>query len=121
MMIGKFEENNDGYSGEINCLALHVPAVVFNPMPIKQGSVPDFVVASSTEAGEDYEIGAAWKKTSKDGKPYLSVRLDGPTLATAINAALTRQQDGSYALLWNRPKPKKEGDASAEQSDAAAA
>jgi uncharacterized protein (DUF736 family) len=39
-----------------------------------------------------YEIGAAWKKTSKTGKPFLSVKLEGPTLVQPINCALTRRE-----------------------------
>jgi uncharacterized protein (DUF736 family) len=53
--------------------------------------------------------GYAAKQSSplpKTGNPYLSVKLDGPTLAQPINGALIRQQDGSYALVWNRKEVK---------------
>ena len=75
----------------------------------KQGNSPDFVVfgAPSEEDGE-FELGAAWAKTSKAGKPYLSVKLDGPMLIAPINCALTQQLDGSYALVWNRKDAKAE-------------
>ena len=107
MMIGKFKESGEGYYGSIYGIALSVPFVTFSPVPAPHGNGPDFVVfgARSEEEGE-FELGAAWKKISKKGKAYLSVKLDGPTLPAPINCALTRQQDGSYALLWNRPKPK---------------
>jgi uncharacterized protein (DUF736 family) len=101
MMIGKFEQNGDGYTGIINALGLGVEAVTFSPVPVKQGHGPDFVVIGATN-GAEFEIGAAWKKTSKAGNAYLSVKLDGPTLAGPINCALTAQRDGSHALMWNR-------------------
>jgi uncharacterized protein (DUF736 family) len=101
MMIGKFTQNADAYTGSINAMGLSLPAVTFSPMPVKQGNGPDFVVIGAT-IGAEFEIGAAWKKTSKKGKAYLSVKLDGPTLAAPINCALTTQLDGSLALVWNR-------------------
>ena len=52
------------------------------------------------------ELGAAWAKTSKAGKPYLSVKLDGPTLVAPINCALTKQANGPFALVWNRKDAK---------------
>ena len=82
-------------------------------------SQPDFVVlgAPSEEDGE-FEFGAAWAKTSKAGKPYLSVKLDGPTLAQPINCALTKQQDGSHALVWNRKDAKADEQPAAEEAAA---
>jgi uncharacterized protein (DUF736 family) len=101
MMIGKFTANGDGYKGSINALGVSLAAVTFSPMPVRQGHGPDFVVIGAI-SGAEFEIGAAWKKTSKAGKAYLSVKLDGPTLAAPINCALTSQLDGSFALVWNR-------------------
>lgn len=59
-----------------------------------------------------------WKKTSKKGKPYLSVKLDGPTLAAPINCALTEQTDGSYGLIWNRKDRDEEHSVADEQAAA---
>jgi uncharacterized protein (DUF736 family) len=105
MLIGTFTEAEDGYRGVITALALHVDDVIFSPVPVKQGDGPDFIVLANDTL---YEIGAAWKKTSKNGKPFLSVKLDGPTLVQPINCALTQQPDGSYGLIWNRKKPPEE-------------
>jgi uncharacterized protein (DUF736 family) len=50
-------------------------------------------------------LGAAWRKTSGSGKPYLSITLDGPTLAEPTHCALTRHpESGAYRLVWNRPE-----------------
>ena len=77
-------------------------------MPVKQGSGPDFVVLGQSRDGQ-FELGAAWAKTSKKDKPYLSVKLDGPTLVQPINCALTKQADGSHALVWKPGTPTKRG------------
>jgi uncharacterized protein (DUF736 family) len=84
---------------------------------VKQGNGPDFVVVGVCY-GEEFELGAAWaktSKTSKKGKPYLSVRLDSPAFVDPINCALTKQADGSHALVWSR----KDSNESAEEQAAA--
>ena len=111
-MIGKFTQNDDGYTGNIHHMGLSLPVVTFSPMPVKQGNGPDFVVIGQT-VGAEFEIGAAWKKTSKKGKAYLSVKLDGPMLAAPINCALTAQLDGSHALIWSRDSRNDEEQAAA--------
>lgn len=115
MMIGKFTRQDDGYTGSIATVGLSIAEVTFSPMPIKQGSGPDFIVLGAVE-GEQLELGAAWAKTSKKDKPYLSVKLDGPTLVQPINCALTKQADGSHALVWKR----KDDDEAAVADQAAA-
>ena len=57
-------------------------------------------------AGE-VELGAAWAKTAKEsGRKYHQVRLDDPSFPAPIFANLVEDQDsGSFALIWNRPKP----------------
>jgi uncharacterized protein (DUF736 family) len=47
------------------------------------------------------EIGAAWKRTSKDNTPYHSVKLDDPSFPTPIFANLVEDEAG-YALIWSR-------------------
>lgn len=123
MMIGKFTAEGEGYQGWIEALALRVEGVRITPMLAKQGAGPDYVVSAYTDGEEPsdidiYELGAAWKKTSKKGKPYLSVKLDGPTLAAPINCALTQQQDGSYGIIWNRKDKDEEHSAADEQAAA---
>jgi uncharacterized protein (DUF736 family) len=133
MMIGKFKASKDGgYTGQLDALGLTVADMTFCPVKDKQGDGPDFIVTGYGEWDDaadidyllkfppgqpipnpnTYEIGAAWKKISQKGKPYLSVKLDGPTLAAPIHCALTEQKDGSYHLIWGR----KDEEASAEQA-----
>lgn len=116
MKIGTFIEDGDGYSGSISTAGLSITYVTFSPMPVKQGSGPDFVILAEGES-EQFELGAAWAKTSQKGKPYLSVKLDSPAFAAPINCALTKQANGSHALVWNR----KAGDDEAAAGDQAAA
>jgi uncharacterized protein (DUF736 family) len=47
------------------------------------------------------EIGAAWKRTSKDNAVYHSVKLDDPSFPAPIFANLV-EVEGGYALVWSR-------------------
>jgi uncharacterized protein (DUF736 family) len=104
MIIGKFthHETDDRYLGDIIAGFSVMHAVEF--VPAARG--PDYVVA--TPYGE---LGAAWKKTSAKGRPYLSVRLDGPLLAKPIDCALVRQNDSAHVLVWSRDTRAEPGEA----------
>jgi uncharacterized protein (DUF736 family) len=119
MIIGTFAQDGDDYTGSIHTVGLGLADVLFKAVPVKRGDAPDFAVLQEADDG-DLEIGAAWSKTSKEGKPYLSVKLDWPTLASPIQCALTRQKDGSYALVWTRRKAATGGEQSAEAEAEAA-
>src|SRR3954453_21482921 len=119
VIIGKFTQKGEGYGGNLYGIGFAISYVEFSPVSAKQGNGPDFVVFGASHEDEpEIELGAAWAKTSKAGKAYLSVKLDSPVLVTPINGALTRQQDGTYALVWNR-KEAKAGELPAETEEAA--
>ena len=50
------------------------------------------------------KLALAGKKTAKDGKTYVSVRLDSPFLSAPMNCALFGNKDGSHSLVWQREK-----------------
>jgi uncharacterized protein (DUF736 family) len=120
MIIGHFTQQEHGYIGTICTAGFAVADVTFSPVPAKSGSGPDFVLLGAGDDGHQFEIGAAWRKTSRKDRPYLSVKLDSPALVAPINCALTKQPDGSHALVWNR-KVAEADEQPAEQAPAEAA
>ena len=60
-----------------------------------EGSRPAGVVSG-------IEIGAAWCRTSKENKPYHSVKLDDPSFTAPIYANLFEGENGEYNLIWSR-------------------
>jgi uncharacterized protein (DUF736 family) len=49
------------------------------------------------------EFGHAWKKTSREGGHYLSVKLDDPSFPAPIYDTLVEaDEDASYNLIWSR-------------------
>ena len=95
MIIGDFELTNGGYRGLIELLGTHSLAHFK-----AQESGPDYRIVSQQDG--EIEFGAAWKRTSRDRKPYLSVKLDSPLLPEPVNCALLEQEGGTYALVWKR-------------------
>ena len=53
------------------------------------------------------EVGAAWAKRSKEGREYLSVKLDDPSFDAPIYANLFDAEDGQgYSLIWSRSRKR---------------
>lgn len=97
--IGSFTRSADGsYTGTIKTLAFDVKArfVPSDPVPTSE-KAPDLRVVVS-----GVEIGAAWRRTSKEDRPYHSVKLDDPSFTAPIYANLFEGEDGDHALIWSR-------------------
>jgi uncharacterized protein (DUF736 family) len=98
--IGTFTQQADGsYVGAIKTLTLNVKAATIRPNEAKaDDKAPDFrIFAGQTE------FGAAWKKTSREHRDYLSCKLDDPSFAVPIYASLV-DADGGYSLIWSRSR-----------------
>lgn len=94
--IGNFTRDGDIFSGAITTLALKAKASI-HPNTKANPQAPDFRVYAGGA-----EIGAAWVKTSKGERPYLSVKLDDPSFAGAIYCRLIELESGKHQLLWSR-------------------
>ena len=97
-IIGTFTSNGDGFNGTIKTLNLNVKAKMVRPeRPSEKG--PAFRILAG-----NVEFGAAWQKTSTEGRDYLSVKLDDPSFPAAIYATLIEVEgtDG-LQLIWSRP------------------
>ena len=78
--IGSFTRNADGsYTGTIKTLAIDAKARLVPSDPASTSDkAPDLRVVVS-----GVEIGAAWRRTSKEDRSYHSVKLDDPSLHRA--------------------------------------
>jgi uncharacterized protein (DUF736 family) len=97
--IGSFTRSEDGmFAGTIKTLAINVKAKLIpsDPATTSEKSPDLRVVVSGTE------IGAAWGRTSKENKPYHSVKLDDPSFTAPIYANLFEGENGEYNLIWSR-------------------
>lgn len=97
--IGTFAKFEDGsIRGDIKTLTLNVKAAQFRLAEKENDKAPDFrIFAGQTE------FGAAWKKTARENRDYLSVKLDDPSFPAPIYASLVDADEG-YALIWSRSR-----------------
>jgi uncharacterized protein (DUF736 family) len=96
--IGTFSMDDAGnYNGAIKTLTLDVKKATLRKVDKDNGKAPDFRIFSGQT-----EFGAAWKKTSRENRDYLSVKLDDPSFAAPIYASLVDADEG-YSLIWSRP------------------
>ena len=96
-IIGAFTKSADGFSGTIKTLTLNVKAKLV-PADRESDKSPNFRLLAGA-----IEFGAAWAKTSRDGRDYHSVKLDDPSFPAPIYASLVAVEGGEgYSLIWSR-------------------
>jgi uncharacterized protein (DUF736 family) len=100
-VIGTFTPSKDGgWIGTIQTLTIHTKIRLVPNDNRENENAPAFRVFVGRS-----RIGDAWEARSTGEKPrdYLKVRLDDPSLAEPLNAALFQSENGTAAqLVWNR-------------------
>lgn len=95
--IGTFTSTENGFTGSIRTLALNVKARIAR-VDNSSDKGPQFRVYAGS-----VELGAAWQKTSGEGRDYLSVKLDDPSFPAPIYATLIEVEgEESLSLIWSR-------------------
>ena len=96
--IGTFTANSKGeIAGVIKTLTLNAKATL-RPIDKESEKAPDYRLAVGS-----VECGAGWKKTSRENRDYISVKLDDPAFPAPIDATLSETETaGEYALIWSR-------------------
>lgn len=95
--IGTFTRSDNGtFTGTVRTLSLNAKATL-RPSEKDQDKAPDYRLFAGT-----IECGAAWKKTSRDNREYLSIKLDDPSFAAPIYASLIAGDKGEHRLIWSR-------------------
>ena len=101
--IGSFKKVGQEYQGEIVTLSVQARGVRIVPEANRSN---DNAPSHRVFVGRA-EIGAAWAQQSKDGRDYLSLKLDDPSFTAPIFANLFDDPDGeSYTLIWSRSRKK---------------
>ena len=108
---GRLLPHEKGYRGTIATMTFRAEVVLL-PNPRYQSSDPNsprYVVEARGSHGEYVEIGAAWQKVIErgpnQGKPFLSITLDDPSLDRAMNVSAFQREDGGFDVTWSRPRP----------------
>ena len=105
--IGTFKKTGNEYTGEIVTLSLQTKNVRIVPEARATGeNAPSHRVFVGRA-----EIGAAWSKTSNEGRAYLGLKLDDPSFNAPIYANLFDDEEGEgFSLIWSRPNGRRNGE-----------
>ena len=106
--IGTFKKTgNNEFNGEIVTLSLQTKNVRIVPEARATGeNAPSHRVFVGRA-----EIGAAWSKTSNEGRAYLGLKLDDPSFNAPIYANLFDDDEGEgFSLIWSRPSGRRNGE-----------
>ena len=98
--IGTFKKSANGnYTGEIVTMSVQKKNVtIVTEEPSDNENAPTHRVFLARA-----DIGAGWAKTSKEGRDYLSIKLDDPSFNSPIFASLFADEDGkTFNLIWSR-------------------
>lgn len=99
-IIGKFQHAGAELVGEIYTINVQLQNVriVKDEMPASDEAPTHRIYVGRAE------IGAAWEKTSRENRPYLSLKLDDPSFAAPIFASLFEEAPGDHTLIWSRSR-----------------
>jgi len=96
--IGTFTKTGDNFTGTVKTLTISTK-ITIKAAEKASGKAPDYRILANQAA----EIGAAWRKTTAEGREYISVKLDDPSFPAPIYATLVEgEAAGSYSLIWSR-------------------
>lgn len=98
MNIGIFTKNEHGVLIG-NLPTLNLRGVSLEPTAKKTEKAPDYFASI-----DGAELGAAWRKTSKKGKPYLSFKVVLPGSPVLWLAILQTGEAGQYVATYSAPK-----------------
>jgi uncharacterized protein (DUF736 family) len=91
--VGTFTKNETGFAGALKTLSLDIK-VTLVPVHLEGDKTPHYRVLAG-----NVEFGAAWKKTSLNGRAYLAVRLDDPSFSGPISANMIEGEDDHHSLI----------------------
>lgn len=95
--IGTFKRDEDGsYNGVIRTLSLRARARIVPVEASGNEKAPNLRILVGS-----VEIGAAWRRTSKDNTEYYSVKLDDPSFSAPISANFV-EVNNQHVLIWSR-------------------
>jgi len=101
--IGTFTKTEDGFVGTIRTMTINVKTKIVPNKEKSNDAAPDYRVYAGGA-----ELGAGWWESSKaDERDYIALKLDDPSFAGPIRAALFENaDDGTGVMVWSRSERK---------------
>ena len=100
--IGTFTRTENGFTGSITTLTIQATKVAI----VEESRGGEHAPTHRIFLGKA-EIGAGWAKRSSEGRDYLSLKIDDPSLPAPLFAGLFAEEDGrTHSVIWSRSTPK---------------
>lgn len=102
MQIGELKKTQNGFVGSIRTLNFEIRNFSVERIEKRSERSPDYRVRAKNGA----ELGAGWIRESRDGKKYVSLKIDDMSFPRPISAAIVINQEnekGPHRVVWNRP------------------
>lgn len=85
----------------------------------RNDKAPRFEILTRNTGGTFVQVGALWEKAAQEtGECYLQGRIDDPSLKRPLPISAFKQGDGSYNVVWSRPRAQRRTDAFASATGA---
>ena len=100
--IGSVTRQQDGsFKGQLKTLSVRADIEILPNHRKNAEAQPDYRVVT-----DGVEIGAAWRRTSRDGAAYISLNLATPEfgarkLYANLGRAAGQDDDNVFAVIWN--------------------
>lgn len=116
MNIGTISNQNGTLVGRIATLGVAM-TVALRPIQSNNERAPKFDVMALAASKSWITVGALFELFANGtGEAFLQGKIDDPSLAAPLNIALFRQPDGSYNVVWSRPRRSRDVPAASRQS-----
>ncbi|MFJ7440864.1 DUF736 domain-containing protein [Methylorubrum thiocyanatum] len=100
--IGTFTRTENGFTGDITTLTIQAKKVAIVEESRGGENAPTHRIFFGKA-----EIGAGWARRSNEGRDYISLKIDDPSLPAPLFAGLFAEEDGpTFSVIWSRPTPK---------------
>ena len=105
MNIGTIKDNGSGLlMGSIATLAVSM-TVALRPVDNPNPKAPKYDIMALSTGKAWVKVGALFELFSNStGEAFLNGPIDDPSMAAPIQVSAFQQKDGSYNVVWSRPK-----------------
>ena len=112
MNIGTIQTNPQGHlTGSLTTVMVAMDFAL-RAVDSHNERAPRFEILTRNQGGTFVQVGALWEKASAEtGECYLQGRIDDPSMMRPLPISAFKQDDGSYNVVWSRPRARRQADA----------
>ncbi|MES2301005.1 MAG: DUF736 domain-containing protein [Pseudomonadota bacterium] len=119
MNIGTIQSNAQGHLSGSLATVMVAMNFALREVEARNEKAPRFEILTRNTGGVFVQVGALWEKASlESGECYLQGRIDDPSLTRPLPITAFKQKDGSYNVVWSRPRARQRVDAFAPAGQA---